>query len=298
MGFLQQSAVFEEAIKSEASNTQQNNSEKSNSVGLLKRIIRMNEKNRLDFFDYVNKYNLSQCAVLRLNNGVFQISSCYGFDSSSILKSISTVDFWDGLAPKKDTPQLFSKKDNSIQPLYQFFSEKLIETIDSIILYRSQDDVILFCSSSSIEELLKNEDFFTQFCILEKYDFDFAFSDQAVYEDDSKSNEKNEDLYIINLFESIQDFIQAQTISDNQKLHFGQVIFYNIFYTLKKGFPHNVFEEADYTIYLYNKEAIPEKLLTNHLKCTLVDILGESSSKISITFESSKNKKKVKQADN
>ena len=40
MGFLQQATVFEESTKEqEASNTVQNNSEKSNSVGLLKKII-------------------------------------------------------------------------------------------------------------------------------------------------------------------------------------------------------------------------------------------------------------------
>ena len=63
MGFLQQVAVFEENAKQqEASNTVQNNSEKSNTVGLLKRIIRMNEKNRLR-----NILLYSQGKVLRVS---------------------------------------------------------------------------------------------------------------------------------------------------------------------------------------------------------------------------------------
>ena len=63
-------------------------SEKSNSVGLLRKIILMDEKNRLDFFDYVDKYKLSQCAILRQHEGLFQISSCFVFDCSSLYKSI------------------------------------------------------------------------------------------------------------------------------------------------------------------------------------------------------------------
>lgn len=293
MGFLQQAAVFEESTKEqEASNTVQNNSEKSNSVGLLKRIIRMNEKNRLDFFDYVNKYNLSQCAVFRLNNGVFQIDTCYGFDCNSILKSVSTVDFWNGLIPQKNTPLLFSKKDNSIQPLYQFFSDNLIDTIDSIVLYRSQEDVILFCSSSSIETLIEDKDFFTQFCSLDKFDFDFAFSNDDIYFNDNPAAAKA-NTYIINLYDSIKDFIENQNISENQKLHFEQVIFYNVFYSLRKCFPKNPMEEADYAInlYLQARNSIPKRMLEKHLKLTLNDILGESSSKIKIILQPLYNKK-------
>ena len=293
MGFLQQAAVFEESTKEqEASNTVQINSEKSNSVGLLKRIIRMNEKNRLDFFDYVNKYNLSQCAVFRLNNGVFQIDTCYGFDCNSILKSVSTVDFWNGLISQKNTPLLFSKKDNSIQPLYQFFSDNLIDIIDSIVLYRSQEDVILFCSSSSIETLIEDKDFFTQFCSLDKFDFDFAFSNDDIYFNDNPAAAKA-NTYIINLYDSIKDFIENQNISENQKLHFEQVIFYNVFYSLRKCFPKNPMEEADYAInlYLQARNSIPKRMLEQHLKLTLNDILGESSSKIKIILQPLYNKK-------
>ncbi len=293
MGFLQQVAVFEENAKQqEASNTVQNNSEKSNTVGLLKRIIRMNEKNRLDFFDYVNKYNLSQCAVFRLNNGIFQINTCYGFDCNSILKSVSTLDFWDGLIPQKNTPLLFSKKDNSIQPLYQFFSDKLIDAIDSIVLYRSQDDVILFCSSSSIETLVEDKDFFAQFSSLDKFDFEFAFSnDEAYFTDNPAAAKAN--TYIINLYDSIKDFIDKQNISDNQKLHFEQVIFYNIYYSLRKCFPKNPIEEADYSINLYiqARNSIPKRMLEQHLILTLKDILGDSSSKLKIILEPLYNKK-------
>ena len=286
MGFLQHTAVYE--------NTADHNTEKSNSVGLLRRIIRMNEKNRLDFFDYVNKYNLSQCAILRLHNGFFQISSCYGFDCNSIIKSISTVDFWNGLIPEKNTPRLFSRKDNSIQPLYQFFSDNLIDTIDSIILYRSQDDVILFSSSDSIENLIDDKDFFNNFSSLDTFDFKFAFSDDDVFYDNSSLEHVNKsNTYIINLFDSIKSFIDNQNISDNQKLYFGQVIFYNVFYTLKKCFPKNLIDAENYSIKLHMtvRNSIPIKMLEQHLKLTLNDILYNCSSKIQIKFEPLYNKK-------
>ena len=265
-------------------------SEKSNSVGLLRKIILMDEKNRLDFFDYVNKYKLSQCAILKLRNGFFQISSCFGFDSQSILKSVSTEDFWKGLIPKNNTPYLFTRSDNSIQPLYQFFSETIIDSISSIILYKNNSDVILLASSESIEKLMKDKAFFKSFNELDTYDVKYAFSSNPadLFEVSSSKNKYTSFcIFTIELSESINDFMlnNKQNLTEAQETHFRQVIFYNVYYTLKKCFPEHRLEETETTIKLFipAEYNLPEKMLTKHLKLLLKEILGESSLKIKIT---------------
>ena len=262
------------------------NTEKSNAVGLLRKIILMDEKNRLDFFDYVNKYKLSQCAILKLKNGFFQICSCFGFDSQSILKSISTEDFWKGLIPKNNTPYLFSRSNNTIQPLYQFFTDSIIDSISSIILYKTDSNVILLASSDSIENLMKDKAFFKNFNQLDTYDVKYAFSSNPA--DLFGKNAKNKSsIFIFELEASINDFmlINKQNLTDAQEAHFRRVIFYNVYYTLKKCFPEQRLEEVGTTIKLFipSEYNVPEQMLTKHLHLLLKEILGESSFQIKIT---------------
>ena len=264
--------------------------EKSNSVGLLRKIILMDEKNRLDFFDYVDKYKLSQCAILRQHEGLFQISSCFGFDSKSILKSVSTEAFWNGLIPKKNKPYLFSRRDNSIQPLFQFFSDNIIDSISSIILYKTKSNVILLASSADIEKLIDDKEFFKNFNELDTYDVKYAFSPNPAdlfggFKSSNKSNTYS--IYKIELSDAINDFmlINKENLTQNQDTHFKQVIFYNVYYTLKKCFPDHRLEEAATTIKLFipGDTGLPEKMLTKHLQLLLKEILGESSFQIQIS---------------
>ena len=106
-------------------------------------------------------------------------------------------------------------------------------------------------------------------------------------------SEVESNTYIINLFDSMKSFIDNQNISENQKLYFGQVIFYNVFYTLKKCFPKNLIDAENYSIKLHMtvRNSIPIKMLEQHLKLTLNDILYNCSSKIQIKFEPLYNKK-------
>ena len=134
---------------------------KSNSVGLLKKSLNMtNSSNRLDFFNFIKKYNLQICAVFNSQNDVYCVEHSCGLDGESICLSVSTRDFWDGI----------SQDDQDTLPFYQFFSAKIKDKISNLNFFKADNgNIFLFQSDKEILNSIYTD--------IENLSFEFEKSD-------------------------------------------------------------------------------------------------------------------------
>ena len=250
---------------------------KSNTVGLLKKSLGVDTtpvvekvietpKDRLDFFDFIQKHSIQYAALFTLCNGIYCAEYSAGFDGVSVCQSVSTKDFWDGLALQKFTPYTFNTNNNTIGPLYQFFSSFLKDKIDSICVYRTQDDsIFVFCNFSLYEDL-KNIGF-----------VDVSF-DKQLPANITQS-------FSIDFSEAIESFIIANHKSEYKDRIF--TAFSNaLYFRLKTAFNEEsgveLIQEGQFKIIIDSPDTIPFELISNHLRLDCSYILNEHSQLLSI----------------
>ncbi len=83
----------------------------------------------IDFHDFAKKNDLPFCALLIPFNNHFFMRYSHGFDVDTILKSVSSVDFWDGTI-QKDKWVTYSG--STLEPFYQFFSQNFLTTLNTL----------------------------------------------------------------------------------------------------------------------------------------------------------------------
>ena len=239
---------------------------KSNSVGLLKKSLDIaSNADRLDFFNFVKKYNLSICAIFSCENGIYCIEKSAGLDGESICLSLSTQDFWNGISDE-DT--------NDILPFYQFFSKKLKDSIKNLHLIKSDNGkIILFTSDSPVS--------------------DEIYGDLRILKDDfyktenTPINEASPDTYcyMIDYSEAVESLVLTLTKSDEKK-RLMSAIFKQIYFNLLKNFPEpcNVYhiQEGTFKIAYKSEQEIPFEVISNHLRLESEFVLENHSELIAI----------------
>lgn len=100
----------------------------------------------LAFSNFVRKYNIKCCALFEKVNDNYIITNSIGFDFNSIIKSKSTIDFWNGLNESSD-----------LSIFKQFFSSELSEKIKTINVKKINSEKILMLCNSIITESIKSD---------------------------------------------------------------------------------------------------------------------------------------------
>ncbi len=252
---------------------------KSNTVGLLKKSLNVSKpstvsvtpaavepKDRLDFFDFIKQHSIPFAALFTKDNDLYYSQFSAGLDGLSVCSSVSTADFWDGLITQKYKLYNFSAKDNSIGPLYQFFSDKLKDKIEKVCVYKTKDDSIL---------VLCNYDSQTDF---EKTGFiDAAFIQKQIA--------KPTQIFEADFTEAIDSFIIA-----NHKTEYKDKIFTAISNALRQRLNKAFDEEScvktladgKFCILIDSKDFIPYEIISNHLRLDYSYILDEHSQLLSV----------------
>lgn len=110
---------------------------------------------RLSFFDFTVKHSLTNTGIFAKDGVFYSFNASKGFDSDTILQSLSTSDFWEGTI-KENSWSVFSREDNNLNTMLQFFSNELKNSFDFICIYEN-GDYILLCAFTkempSYEEL-------------------------------------------------------------------------------------------------------------------------------------------------
>lgn len=120
------------------------------------------ETGKLSFFDFLKKNSISHCAVFSKAESFYSFCFSWGFDSATVLQSISTSDFWEG-STKLNQWTLFSSETNNLNTILQFFPDSQKKSFSASYVYNAGNYLLLIANEKNIysdSELKKlSEDF-------------------------------------------------------------------------------------------------------------------------------------------
>ena len=251
-------------------------------MGLLSIASHLDDKPKqgLAFSDFILKYNIKICAVLEKIDNNYSVNNCIGFDGGSILSSLSSFDFWQGICPDQNKIYSFSSKDNSITPLLQLFSLKMKEQLSEInIVKNSENRILLVCNAELSKEVLNDfpaSDFLKHKCstdVLNKF-----IKEASVLLK-----------FQINLNEAVESFVLSHfkgssTIKEKLKTALYNE-FYNRFVCILNQKDASYYPETGIinTVFITDKTYSTE-LIVNHLIVNFREIIGDCAELSEINF--------------
>ena len=243
---------------------------KSKSVGLLKRSeILLNHSQNLDFFSLCHKYNFSNCAVFTKLNDFFCIENSLGFDGLSLITSLSSCNFWDGIITENNKLFCFKKSDNTISPFYQFLSSELKDLIQIIFIIKNENHILFTC--------MKDESFYLDENSLNK-DFNSLNMDIKLAYDNS-----DKPCIQLNYSDAVLKYIENQNLlGDNYNFlikSLSNAIFNQLCLNFNKE--NIIFSNKYILITLSSMMNVPIQLIQQHIKINLKNIIAEQISYLS-----------------
>ena len=253
---------------------------KSNSVGLLKKSLIISNEDELDFFEFLKRYEIKAFSILEPVEGTENYISkrSMGLDVKSVCKSFSTKAFWNGLI-KAGTLYTFYKGNTDILPLYQFFSDKLKDTINIIHIFkRNKGQIFIFIpKENDCSSTLTTEE-------LEKLNFNFEWKP----ENNNFNSDKGLCTYLLDFSEAIQSAILSE--AKNQFTDILTKTTEDMLYSeFIKNFsaPSKIEPQGNskFLVKIFTDEEIPLELFSNHLRLSTSFYLEEHSQLIAVEYK-------------
>lgn len=167
MGLLSRIAAGVEITPSPADNA----SEKNENLTL--------NETRFSFFEFTKKHSLKKAAVFAKNGVFYSFCASQGFDGDTILQSLSTVDFWEGTI-KEDNWNYFSREENNLNSMLQFFSNSLKNKINFCAVYFHSDKILLLASEETLPSKEDLDSISEDFALLDSFkNFDLDFTKES-----------------------------------------------------------------------------------------------------------------------
>lgn len=244
-------------------------------MGLLLKASELDLSKKLAFTDFINSFDLKLCAIFTKKDNIFFIQNSVGFDGISIISSISTLDFWNGICPVLNKTYDFSRSQKNISPLLQFFSFSLTDNINSISIIKITDDSIFMLCNKQISQEMKNQLFYLS-----------DFQQKINFENLLNIQLKNLVAfnYEIDLSESLNSFLQINNCKNN--FFFNSImneIFNRFFCFYSKGLSVKINENKINVVFLA-KDNFSQELVLNHLIFELKQVLDDCSQIIDFSF--------------
>lgn len=238
----------------------------------------LDEKKGLAFSDFINKYSLKTCAVLKKEGNFYSVENSIGFDAESIITSTSTTDFWQGICNKPGIIKLFEKADNSINTLLQLFSQPIKESLNELYIVKNENERILI----SEQEISKkcSDDFFDickekHICHVDKlnpliHDGSFVLK------------------FKINPSEAVNNFLSEEQNTKVSQETLKQALIneiYNRFICLYNKADASILaaDNSIKTVFIADRTYSVE-LIINHILLNLKEVLSDSAKLIKIDF--------------
>jgi hypothetical protein len=96
----------------------------------------LTESPGIDFFEIAEESCMGQCAVITQVDGSYHIKQNHGFTAETIVRSVSSADFWNGVFAQETENGWIIKKGEDISPFSHLFSESDREGLESLMLRR------------------------------------------------------------------------------------------------------------------------------------------------------------------
>jgi len=236
-------------------------------MGLLSRASNLDENSELAFTDFILKYQFKTCAILEIKGLYYIPQNSIGFDSKTLKTIVSTPAYWDGLCPDSNKLFHFQRKDDSLSPLLQLFSERMKEGLNDLWICKTEDSKIFISFQQFSQNILKdltsiNDNYHN--CNIDKLN-------PLIKENSSILKFK------IDLSKIIKDY------KENEKLIFNE------YYNRLTCFYNNPDATRPSSDHIINTVFIADRnystlLIEKHLKLNFSEIMDTYSDKIDINF--------------
>jgi len=245
------------------------------SMGLLQKASLLSQKKGLAFCDFLKSNKITKCAVFSLHENEFLISNSYGFDGKSILASKSTLDFWTGVLPQKNTIYIFSEENKNISSLLQFFSFSLIDSIKLVSIIRTNDRIFMFCNYE-LSETLKSEVLTLTYDLPEIELNNFNINKDSVVQK-----------YVLDINDAINEFSETQIkslVEETKSAIYNEIKNRLYFIFSGKHYFSCLESQSEFHIIVDSNFELSSELLQQHITLTVSDVLDKYSNLINITF--------------
>lgn len=141
-------------------------------MGLLNKIEEVRSKDPC-FSTFCKKYGFLHAGIFTLKDNIFILTKAFGLDEETVFKSVSSKDFWEGSLKYNIDNNFwvsFSRREDNLEPFYQFFSRRIIDELNSIYFF-----VFKTASSINIFFLLNLENDYYLPEISESFSTDLLF---------------------------------------------------------------------------------------------------------------------------
>lgn len=247
-------------------------------MGLLSKASEITTVNKLAFPNFIISHKIKTFAVFQLNNNYYSIVNSIGFDGTSLLSSLSTKDFWDGICPDNNKIYNLQSDNKSLNPMLQFFSFELIEQIKYVSLYKSDDKIFMLCNKDfdqSIISELNNIDYVSDYINLDELNKQISKDSKLI---------KSEIIFS----EAINNFISLKGKDIENKENAKSILLQELQNRFKCYLaPYSTKVLSDNTVKsLFN---VDNSILDEHLICHLVynlrSVIGKSAEMLSFNME-------------
>lgn len=252
-------------------------------MGLLQKSISISSAQKISFSDFVKKYNISLCAVLKKCDQNFVISNSYGFDAISIISSVSSLSFWEGTIKEKN--KWYSYKNNAqMLPFYQFFSFNQKDKIDSINIYFSNNDQILLICGSSNENCINSSSLIDDF-----NNINYQLKENIDLSQFTKNKNESAQKYSLNFSKVLEHQINANLKKNECYSTIENALVCQIEFNLKRFFPSpnyvSYISDGIFHILYKTEKQLPLSLLSEHIKTSFKDFLDDDAKLIEVSEE-------------
>ena len=252
-------------------------------MGLLTKANTLDNEKGMAFSDFVKKYKLKFCAVFEKNDNYFLIKNSIGFDGVSILSSLSTQDYWNGICSNLNELNIFSDDNRTLFPLLQLFSFAQKDDIKTIAIYRfSPNKIFMLCNQDfpkeCINDLLTVND--------SKESINFISLNRLI------TRESKVLKMTIDFQEAVESFLQAQ-VKDKEKAalfmpSLCKEISNRFLCYFSKDVSSCISNNSVKTIFVVTKDLTQEHLV-NHIILNLSSVIGKYSEIINFSLDGTAN---------
>lgn len=232
-------------------------------MGLLSRIsagIETPAEIPLSFFDLANKYSLPHVCVFRKSGNFFVASASKGLDGDTILQSLSTSDFWGGTVTD-NTWSTFSREDNNLNTILQFFSEKMKSEINFAQVFKNGNRILLLAFNDAPLD----------YTLLTTISQEFIKSDEFVKKTYKSENSESTVNVHFNVIEALNGLMQQ--LNGEIRTFVENAVYTETCFTLENllDAPNSltVSENKEFTVFVNT----PSKLTEETLKAFIVSVL-------------------------
>ena len=236
-------------------------------------------KSDSSFLSFLKRHQIDCIFELKYYSYYFFCSKSYGLDADSILQTNSTKAFWDGIITSSQKVFNFSKEDNSIAPFLQFFSFELKDSIDSISIYKyDEESILILCNQTLTKEIIEEYLLCTTEAPRHLSGINSLIDDNSILT-----------LFSIDFLECVENLGEEKLKNnENLKIEYEKVLLNELYTRLQFHFsnPSAIAKtsKSAANILFVSKSKIPQDLIVSQLIKLFEKVIGASSELINFNF--------------